>query len=334
MKWFGIFLAILASASLAAAESAKAPRIRERFDDNWRFRRESSPQVKDAGFNWSWKVAHDNSADVQELPSDLDEGEWRSTKAGSDVFNGRRGFVWYRADLGSGARSKNLEVHFEHVDDNGLIFLNGRRVMGHSGWSEPFDVPIGNLWNPAGPNKLVVLVQNDSGPGGITGPVFLRVLEPEKPAKEATSGFDDRAWRIVHLPHDFVVEGTFTQTADASHGSLPVSEAWYRKTFTLPAAYKDKSVWIDFDGAYRDSTVYLNGHKLGHWPSGYAGFRFSLNRYANFGGKNVIAVHVDARQPEGWWYEGGGIYRHVWLNVADPVHVRPWGTFVYSDVKL
>lgn len=334
MKWFGIFLATLALAPFATAETAVAPRIRTRFDDNWRFRRDPLPNVKDGNFDWSWKVADDNSADVQQLPSDLVRGEWHKVKAGRDVFRGRRGYVWYRTELGSGVKPKNLSIHFEQVDDNALIFLNGQRIIGHKGWSEPFDVAIGANWNPQGPNELVVLVQNEDGPGGITGPVYLQALAPDAVAKEAMPGFNDRAWRIVHLPHDFVVEGAFTPTADTSHGSLPVTTAWYRKTFTLPAAYKGKSLWIDFDGVYRDSTVYLNGHKLGHWASGYAGFRFGLNRYANFGGRNVLAVHVDPRRPEGWWYEGGGIYRHVWLNVADPVHVRPWGTFAHSDVKL
>ena len=96
----------------------------------------------------------------------------------------------------------------------------------------------------------------------------------------------------------------------------------------MPAACRGKSLWIDFDGVYRDSKVWLNGHYLGHRASGYTGFRYDIAPYVVYGGQNALAVHVDPRHFEGWWYEGGGIYRHVWLNVADPVHVAPWATFV------
>jgi beta-galactosidase len=332
MKWIGLALAALAFTNCLAAETAASPRIRIRFDDNWRFRRDALPNPTDANFKWTWKQADKASLDLQSLPDDLDKGDWRATRVGRDVFRGRLGFAWYRAELGSGAKPPTLAIHFEQVDDNALVFLNGHRLMKHEGWSEPFDVPAGGAWNAAGPNALVVLVQNTDGPGGITGPVLLDTPKPETALDEIQPSYNDKAWRIVHLPHDYVVEGTFTPTADASHGSLPVTTAWYRKAFTLPATYKSKSVWIDFDGIYRKSTVYLNGHKLGTWPSGYAGFRYGINRYANFGGRNLLAVRVDPRQQEGWWYEGGGIYRHVWLNAADTVHVRPWGTYVRTDV--
>src|SRR5262249_30524650 len=105
-----------------------------------------------------------------------------------------------------------------------------------------------------------------------------------------------------------------------------------RKSFMLLAADRGKSVWIDFDGIYRQSTIWFNGRKLGEHPSGYTSFQYDISRLARFGERNVLAVHVDPQQHEGWWYEGGGIYRHVWLNIADPVHVAPWGTFVRATV--
>ncbi len=137
---------------------------------------------------------------------------------------------------------------------------------------------------------------------------------------------------VVHLPHDFIVEGAFSPQADASHGSLPTTTGWYRLNFDVPAADQGKSLWIDFDGIYRDSKVWLNGHFLGRHASGYTGFRYDVAPYVNYGGLNTLAVHVDPRHFEGWWYEGGGIYRHVWLNVADPVHLAPWGTFVSAQL--
>jgi len=330
MNWLAILL-VFAFAAIASGTTPN-PRLRIRFDDNWRFRRDALPNPKDGNFKWTWKVADDNPGAVETLPADLDQGDWRTARIGRDVFRGRIGFAWFKADLGAGARPANTVIHFETVDDNALVFLNGKRLGIHQGYADPFELPAGDAWNPQGPNILVVLVQNTDGPGGIMGPVYLTTPKPQTTDKESLPDFNDHDWRVVHLPHDYIVEGTFTRTADTSHGSLPVTTAWYRKTFTLPADYKDKVVWIDFDGVYRDSTVYLNGHKLGTWPSGYIGFRYAINRFANFGGKNVLAVHVDPTKPEGWWYEGGGIYRHVWLNVADPVHIRPWGVFVRTEV--
>jgi beta-galactosidase len=219
------------------------------------------------------------------------------------------------------------------VDDNAAVFLNGVRVGRHEGWDEPFGVPLRAAWNPSGPNQLVVLVQNTAGAGGIMGPVSLETTRPQPAPAESRPSYDDRAWRHVHLPHDYVVEGRFDPSADTSHGSLPTPPAWYRKSFVLPAADRGKSAWIDFDGIYRQSTIWLNGQKLGEHSSGYASFRCDISRLARFGGRNVLAIRVDPRRHEGWWYEGGGIYRHVWLNIADPVHVAPWGTFVQATVR-
>ena len=94
---------------------------------------------------------------------------------------------------------------------------------------------------------------------------------------------------------------------------------------------RGKSLWIDFDGVFRNCRVWLNGKPLGRHRSGYTSFRFDITEEANYGGENILAVRVDARGHEGWWYEGGGIYRHVWLNKADPLHLEPWGTFVSSN---
>ena len=141
--------------------------------------------------------------------------------------------------------------------------------------------------------------------------------------------FDDSKWRSLDLPHDFVVEGNFTPHGDTSHGFLPYNKGWYRKHFDLPASAADLSVWLEFDGIQRDSVIYLNGKLLGRHLSGYTSFRFPVDAAtANFGGANVLAVFVDATQPDGWWYDGGGIYRHVWLSTADPVHVAPWGVYL------
>ena len=258
--------------------------------------------------------------------------DWHDAKSGDDTFRGRVGFQWFRTLLPEMA-GPGRTIHFETVDDNGTVYLNGRQVGRHEGWNEPFDVALDEAWQTGGANSLAVLVENTAGAGGITAAVALGRLPNAGPnAGCFAPGFDDHGWRQVHLPHDYVVEGTFTSNANAGHGSLPTPPAWYRKTFTLPPAAAGKSVWIDFDGVFRDSLVYLNGKQLGEHKSGYTSFRYDITPAVNFKGENVLAVRVNPKHFEGWWYEGGGIYRHVWLNLANFVHVAPWGTFVSADL--
>ena len=127
------------------------------------------------------------------------------------------------------------------------------------------------------------------------------------------------SWRKLHLPHDFVVEGKFDEkTSDPAHGFLPKGVGWYRKTFEIPASDRGKTLWIDFDGVFRNCRVWLNGRLLGRHRSGYTSFRYYITEAAHYGGTNVLAVRVDARGHEGWWYEGGGIYRHV--GSIRPIH--------------
>src|SRR5665213_421837 len=153
----------------------------------------------------------------------------------------------------------------------------------------------------------------------------------------AEKSFSDAAWRTVNLPHDWAVELPFDQNADAGHGFKPIgpgfpqnSVAWYRRTFELPKADANKRWWLKFDGVFRDCDVFVNGWRVGHHDSGYDSFRYDITEVANPGGKNVIAVKVDASQFEGWFYEGAGIYRHVWLEETSPVAIAPDGIFVWS----
>lgn len=148
------------------------------------------------------------------------------------------------------------------------------------------------------------------------------------------------AWKNVDLPHDWVVDLPFAPEASHSHGYKTVgykypetSVGWYRKTFQIPAEDKGKHLYFQFDGIFRDARVWVNGFYLGHEPSGYATQIYDITEYLNYGGNNVVAVRADATLEEGWFYEGAGIYRHVWLNKVAPVHVAPFGTFVYADLK-
>lgn len=144
--------------------------------------------------------------------------------------------------------------------------------------------------------------------------------------------FADVDWRKLDLPHDWSIEGPYDEAAPTGGpgGYLPTGIGWYRKHFLVPANLRGQAVEIQFDGVYMDSDVWLNGHLLGHWPYGYTTFRYDLKPYLNYGdAPNVIAVRVDnAKQPNSRWYSGSGIYRHVWLTVADPLRIVPDGITV------
>ena len=143
--------------------------------------------------------------------------------------------------------------------------------------------------------------------------------------------FDDSEWRQLNLPHDWAIEGEFSKDnpSGTGGGALPGGIGWYRKTFVADKAYAGKKVFIDFDGVYMNSEVFINGVSLGKRPYGYISFRYDLTPYLKIGEENVIAVRVDNQeQPNSRWYSGCGIYRNVWLTVTNPIHVDLWGTYV------
>src|SRR5579884_3675994 len=145
--------------------------------------------------------------------------------------------------------------------------------------------------------------------------------------------FDDAAWRAVDVPHDWSIAGPFDpqNTTGGAGGFLPAGIGWYRKQFTLPESDSAKSVFIDFDGVMANSDVWINGFHLGHRPYGYVSFEYELTGHLHFGSgrANVLAVRADnSKQPASRWYAGAGIYRHVRLVTADPVHLAHWSTFV------
>ncbi len=149
------------------------------------------------------------------------------------------------------------------------------------------------------------------------------------------TAFDDAAWRTLDLPHDWSIEGEFSEQnpAGVAGGALPGGVGWYRKTFTLPAADSGKVVFVEFDGVYRNSEVWINGQYFGKRPYGYSSFRYELTPHLRYRARNVIAVRVDnSQQPNSRWYSGSGIYRHVRLVTSDPMHVAEWGTYITTPM--
>jgi len=176
------------------------------------------------------------------------------------------------------------------------------------------------------------------GQGGLTD-VNVKVITKDTTldytdVKSATV-FYPKDWQVVNVPHDWVVENNFINdnsfgSQPAGNGYLPTGIGFYRKEFEIPEADKGKKISIEFDGIFRNNTVWVNGHLLGNHQSGYTPSNYDLTDVLRYGdeGKNVILVKVDASEYEGWWYEGGGIYRHAWLVKTDRLHVDRFGTYV------
>jgi beta-galactosidase len=155
----------------------------------------------------------------------------------------------------------------------------------------------------------------------------------------ASGDFDDRAWSIVNLPHDWAVELPFDSKGGHSHGYKAIGRAfpensvrWYRKKFFVPESDLGRRIVIEFDGVHRNSALFINSFYIGTEHCGYSSFQYDITDYLNYGGDNVIAVRVDATMEEGWYYEGAGIYRHVWLTKTPLLHVAQYGTFVTSEI--
>ena len=148
--------------------------------------------------------------------------------------------------------------------------------------------------------------------------------------------FDDSGWRRLDLPHDWSIEGPFSEDhpCGGGGGSLPGGIGWYRKRFSLPGQDRDRRVTVQFDGVYKHCDVWINGQHLGFHPYGYTSFHYDLTPHLNAGEQeNVLAVRVDnAQQPDARWYSGSGIYRHVWLTLTGGLHVAHWGTVVRTPL--
>lgn len=155
--------------------------------------------------------------------------------------------------------------------------------------------------------------------------------------------FKDSAWRKLNLPHDWAVELPFVYKDNfdvMAHGYKPVgglfpetSIGWYRKHFTIAKSDSGSRFQIQYDGIFRDANIWMNGFYLGNNKSGYVGEAYDITDYINFDRDNVLVVRADATQYEGWFYEGAGIYRHVWLNKYNNVHVEKDGVFIYTNAR-
>ncbi len=154
--------------------------------------------------------------------------------------------------------------------------------------------------------------------------------------------FDDSAWRLLDLPHDWSIEslpgadgvkrsGPFDKELSAGKGAtgwVVGGTGWYRKRFRLPGLSSDRRLEVRLDGAYMETDVWLNGRLLGQHPYGYTGFALELTPYLEREGENVLAVRVRNLGQNSRWYSGSGLYRHVWLTTTGPLYLPLWGVAV------
>jgi beta-galactosidase len=153
--------------------------------------------------------------------------------------------------------------------------------------------------------------------------------------------FDDSKWRALNLPHDWAVELPFVHDeVQNSHGFKPVgrrypetSVGWYRREFDVPASDAGRRIGVEFDGVFRSVLVFVNGCFIGRNDNGYAPFRFDLTDFLAVGAKNCIVLRVDASFGDGWFYEGAGVYRHLWLTKTDALHLGKWESTVRTAVS-
>src|SRR4051812_7892619 len=221
------------------------------------------------------------------------------------------------------APAPEFDPPLRDADDRAMKTAGRERLLLDPGWRFHF----GHATDPA----------RDFGFGGRTGNF-------QKTGNFMPAGaiaFDDGEWRPLDLPHDWAVELPFQNDPDlVNKGFYPLgrnypatSVGWYRRVFDLPSEDAGKRIRIEFDGAYRETMVVLNGFYIGRHSGGYDPFSFDVSDFAHVGQRNVLLVRVDATQSDGWFYEGAGIYRHTWLVKTNPLHVKQWGTFVKSQLR-
>lgn len=209
----------------------------------------------------TWRVKNDNAADKAAPPADTAGADWHDATVGPDVFNRRRGFAWYRTTLPALAATggAHRRLHFENVDDNATVYLNGRQVGTHTGYGVPFDVPLDAAWNDAGPNELAVLVENTAGTGGIGGSASLKTVAAgdETPVQ---------SWKMrgsIDYP------ASNARWAAASTGDQPDgAPAFYRATFdtTPPGETGPHPILRVTTTGLSRGFLWLNGHNLGRYP--------------------------------------------------------------------
>lgn len=276
-------------------EDEAIPEIRAAAGE-WKFNRGDDPSWKNPGLK-------DGSWQTVTLPANW---ETHSDYTDDNVIG------WYRRELAVPAdlRGKDVSLNLGRIDDADETFFNGVKVGGLGSFPPRFVTAWDRLRRYRIPSGLIRYGESNS--------IAVRV-------------FDGVHGGGLYAEGEKTIEGPFDSASPGGSGAgyIDGGTGWYRKTFELPENDRGKKVFVEFDGVYMNSDVWINGFHLGNRPYGYSGFRHELTGHVRFGeGKNVLAVRVDVRQPCSRWYSGAGIYRDVRLTKTDPVHVAHWGVGV------
>lgn len=351
-----IYVILSSTVLLAAVLSAKfydssnSPRTTKLFDNAWHFKFGDIKDGQNTSLNDShWRLLnlpHDWSIEGHFQPDtnnkDLPEfhvvkGEWKfkegdnmswknpgldvsswqtvklpSTWEKSSNYTKDNVYGWYRRELTVPAnlKGKDIYINLGKIDDADETYFNGVKVGGMGSFPPNYTTAWDQLRYYKVPHKIIHYGEKNS--------IAVRV-------------FDGIQGGGIYDEGEKVIEGPFESTSSGGSGGgyLDGGIGWYRKTFELPEDIKGKRVFIDFDGVYMNSDVWINGFHLGNRPYGYSSFQYELTKHLKFGSeKNVMAVRVDVQQPCSRWYSGAGIYRNVRLVITDPVHITHWGTYV------
>lgn len=331
---------LMAALPLLAEEPT---RTRESFDANWKFARfgimadgslRAEPGAPLKSANASTEEASKGNTAAMAVDGDPTTRWCANTGAPGQ---------WLSIDLGRAVDVAKIEISWENkaiypfVAEGSSDGRSWRKLDDHKGVAEERSTARGGS-----ALRMVRITVGATPPGQWASIRELRCLDgngnPIRPQLAADAGkspkdvaFNDQSWRSLDLPHDWGVEGPFRADLPNETGKLPwAGIGWYRKSFDLAASARGRMVYLDFDGAMQQPTVWVNGVMAGEWKYGYSSFRINLTPHLKFGERNTIAVRLDNPPDSSRWYPGGGIYRHVWMVQTAPVHVAQWGVFVQT----
>ncbi len=322
-----------------AGRATAAPRTKTLLSGPWKIRKAVLLPLNHAVNITAWRWRYSNlgtgepPAAYTARPATTHRWHGRYAIGRQDLFGGKQGYAWFKTTLPRLPAGLHM-LEFQGVSTRAVVYLNGKLLTDHRGGAFWFQVPLNIAWHDQGPNTLRLLVHmtNPGDKSPTLKPVTLgnaasADFPPVRPPAAGAAG-----WQRVLVPNDFVVNGKFDIHANGSHGYLPVYPVWYSRSFQVPASDKGRSLELYFGGVLSDAVVYVNGIQVGEHADGYSPFQCNIAGAVHYGGSNSLVVYVDPRATEGWWYEGGGIYRNVWLMAKHRLHIAHWGTFVMAKV--
>ena len=307
------------------------PRKIAPLDQDWFFHKgdiEGALPVGTPLTDWRWCLEPTGESNARRMTAvglDTSGDDWHS---GFPLDIDGNWTAWFRTEI-SGDTASRPAIAFDGLKQLVVLYVNGRRICRIEGRSQIFLAELDTFWKADEVNAIALFLKasgEDCGMGQIRFFDLDKLVVPK--GSPVNPDYDHSDWESVEVPHDYVVEGPVTDNgADGYEREV----GWYRRVIHISEPLGNKRRWLEFDGVYRQSRFWLNGKYVTIHNSGYVGCRVDVTNLLKQG-ENVVTVCVDPRRVEGWWYDGGGIYRHVRMVTVDPVHIVPDGVFVSSIV--